>query len=189
MGLSSKNSQALETNLSFFFGQIFLVNSVQMSRYPSDPFDRIWEPDQSFAPFHASSSFKGPTGLSSFNNITENPPASVLQTARVLARKDGLSYTLSLDVLGDCYIILYFAGMLSLSPCFSVTINGEVKQSDYTVTSSEASTLYFTQKRISELNITFGKIKFNPQVNALEVYEILQIPPEASSTTGTTVLV
>uniref|UniRef100_A0A1J3ELI2 non-specific serine/threonine protein kinase n=3 Tax=Noccaea caerulescens TaxID=107243 RepID=A0A1J3ELI2_NOCCA len=152
-------------------------------QYPSDPFDRIWEPDQSFAPFHASSSFKRPTRLSSFNNITENPPASVLQTARVLARKDRLSYTLSLDVLGDYYIILYFAGILSLSPCFSVTINGKVKQSDYTVTSSEATTLYFTQKRISKLNITFGKIKFNPQVNALEVYEILQIPPEASSTT------
>lgn len=69
-----------------------------------------------------------------------------------------------------------------------MTINNEIKQSDYTVTSSEAGTLYFTQKRISNLNITLGKIKFNPQVNALEVYEILQIPPEASSTTGITSL-
>lgn len=157
-----------------------------MSRYPSDPFDRIWDPDQSFAPFHASSSF---TRFSSFNNITENPPASVLQTARVLARKDRLSYTLPLDTLGDYYIILYFAGILSLSPSFTVTINDEVKQSDYTVTSSEATTLYFTQKRINKLNITFGKTKFNPQVNALEVYEILQIPPGASSTTGTLCLI
>lgn len=152
-------------------------------RYPSDPFDRIWDPDQSFTPFHTSWNFNRLTRLSSFN-ITENPPDTVLQTARILARNDRLSYTLSLDTLGDYYIILYFAGILSLSPSFSVTINNEVKQSEHTVTSSEASALYFTQKRISKLNITFEKIKFNPQVNALEVYEILQIPPEASSTTG-----
>ncbi|CAN8265621.1 unnamed protein product [Cochlearia groenlandica] len=151
-------------------------------RYPSDPYDRIWDPDQSFAPFHASSSFNRLTRSSSFN-ITENPPASVLQTARILARKDSLSYTFSLNTIGDYYIILYFNGILSLSPSFNVTINDEVKQSDYTVTSSEASTLYFTPKRISKLNITFGKIKFNPQVNALEVYQILQVPLEASSTT------
>lgn len=153
-------------------------------RYPLDPFDRIWDPDQSFAPFHASSSFNRLTKLTSFN-ITENPPASVLQTARILDRKDSLSYMLSLHTLGDYYIILYFSGILSLSPSFSVMINGEVQRSDYTVTSSESGTLYFTQNRISTLNITLGKIKFNPQVNALEVYEILQIPPEASSTTGT----
>ncbi|BAB09427.1 receptor protein kinase-like protein [Arabidopsis thaliana] len=151
-------------------------------RYPSDPFDRIWDPDQSYSPFHASWSFNGLTKLNSFN-ITENPPASVLKTARILARKESLSYTLSLHTPGDYYIILYFAGILSLSPSFSVTINDEVKQSDYTVTSSEAGTLYFTQKGISKLNITLRKIKFNPQVSALEVYEILQIPPEASSTT------
>ncbi|KAL0889921.1 hypothetical protein Bca101_013904 [Brassica carinata] len=151
-------------------------------RYPSDPFDRIWDPDQRFTPFHTSWNFNRLTRLSSFN-ITEIPPDTVLQTARVLARKDRLSYILSLDTLGDYYIILYFAGIFSLSPSFSVTINNEVKQSDYTVTSSEASTLHFYQKRISKLNITFEKIKFNPQVNALEVYEILQVPPEASSTT------
>ncbi|XP_013644334.2 probable LRR receptor-like serine/threonine-protein kinase At5g48740 isoform X2 [Brassica napus] len=151
-------------------------------RYPSDPFDRIWDPDQSFAPFHTSWNFNRLARLSSFN-ITETPPDTVLQTARILARKEILSYTLSLDTLGGYYIILYFAGILSLSPSFSVTINNEVKQSEYTVTSSEASALYFTQKRISELNITFEKFKFNPQVNALEVFQILQIPPEASSTT------
>ncbi|KAL0737870.1 hypothetical protein Bca4012_014080 [Brassica carinata] len=156
-------------------------------RYPSDPFDRIWDPDQRFTPFHTSWNFNRLTRLSSFN-ITEIPPDTVLQTARVLARKDRLSYILSLDTLGDYYIILYFAGIFSLSPSFSVTINNEVKQSDYTVTSSEASTLHFYQKRISKLNITFEKIKFNPQVNALEVYEILQVPPEASSTTALKVI-
>ncbi|CAH8299401.1 unnamed protein product [Eruca vesicaria subsp. sativa] len=178
-----KNS--LESSTKVILRRSYRINSGYTNgtiRYPADPFDRIWEPDQSFTPFHTSWSFNRLTRLSSLN-ITENPPDSVLQTARILARKDRLSYTLSLVTLGDYYIILYFAGILSLSPSFSVTINNEVKQSEYTVTSSEASTLYFTQKRISNLNITFEKIKFNPQVNALEVYEILQIPSEASSTT------
>ncbi|CAH2044728.1 unnamed protein product, partial [Thlaspi arvense] len=180
---SYRNS--LESSSNIILRRSYRINSGYTNgtiRYPSDPFDRIWDPDQSFAPFHASSSLSTLTRFSS-SNITESPPASVLQTARVLSRKDSLSYTLSLDTLGDYYIILYFGGILSNSPSFSVTINNEVKHSDYTVTSSEAGTLYFTQKRISDLNITFEKIKFNPQVNALEVYEILQIPPEASSTT------
>ncbi|XP_010525278.1 PREDICTED: probable LRR receptor-like serine/threonine-protein kinase At5g48740, partial [Tarenaya hassleriana] len=151
-------------------------------RYPSDPFDRIWDPDQSFSPFHASSGFSMLTSLNSFN-ITENPPISVLQTARVLARKDSLTYSLSLDKPGDYYVILYFSGILPLSPSFDVIINDEVKQSDYTVTTSEASALYFTQKRTKKINITLKKIKFNPQVNAVEIYQILDIPPEASSTT------
>ncbi|CAH8278912.1 unnamed protein product [Arabidopsis lyrata] len=176
---------SLEGSPNIILRRSYRINSGYTNgtiRYPSDPFDRIWDPDQNFAPFHASWSFNGLTKLTSFN-ITENPPASVLQTARILARKDSLSYTLSLHTLGDYYIILYFAGILSLSPSFSVMINDEVKLSDYTVTSSEAGTLYFTQKRVSKLNITLGKIKFNPQVNALEVYEILQFPAEASSTT------
>ncbi|KAL0658378.1 hypothetical protein Bca4012_078963 [Brassica carinata] len=176
---------SLEDSPNVILRRSYRINSGYTNgtiRYPSDPFDRIWDSDQSFTPFHTSWNFNRLARLSSFN-ITENPPDTVLQTARILARKEILSYTLSLDTLGGYYVILYFAGILSLSPSFSVTINNEVKQSEYTVTSSEASALYFTQKRISELNITFEKIKFNPQVNALEVYEILQIPPEASSTT------
>ncbi|XP_019088804.1 PREDICTED: probable LRR receptor-like serine/threonine-protein kinase At5g48740 isoform X1 [Camelina sativa] len=176
---------SLEGSTNIILRRSYRINSGYTNgtiRYPLDPFDRIWDPDQSFAPSHASSTFSRLTKLTSFN-ITENPPASVLQTARILARTDSLSYKLPLHTLGDYYIVLYFSGILSLSPSFSVMINGEVKQSDYTVTSSEAKTLYFTQNRISTLNITLGKIKFSPQVNALEVYQILQIPPEASSTT------
>ena len=183
MGLSGMSSLSGSLNMIFLVGVELTRWIILNGRYPSDPFDRIWDPDQSFAPFHTSWNFNRLARLSSFN-ITETPPDTVLQTARILARKEILSYTLSLDTLGGYYIILYFAGILSLSPSFSVTINNEVKQSEYTVTSSEASALYFTQKRISELNITFEKFKFNPQVNALEVYQILQIPPEASSTTG-----
>ncbi|KAL1207445.1 putative LRR receptor-like serine/threonine-protein kinase [Cardamine amara subsp. amara] len=176
---------SLEGSSNIILRRSYRINSGYTNgtiRYPSDPYDRIWDPDQNFAPFHGSSSFNRLTKLTSYN-ITENPPASVLETARILDSKDSLSYTLSLNTLGDYYIILYFAGILPLSASFDVTINNEVKQYDYSVTSSEVGSLYFTQKRISNLNITLGKIKFNPQVNALEVYEILQIPPEASSTT------
>ncbi|XP_062020434.1 probable LRR receptor-like serine/threonine-protein kinase At5g48740 [Rosa rugosa] len=153
-------------------------------RYPLDPYDRIWDADQSFAPFHVSTGFK--TQLITFNflGLKESLPADILQTARVLARRDALTYNLSLDTLADYYIVLYFAGILPVFPSFDILINGDVAQSNYTVRSSEVSALYFTQRGIKSLNITLKSISFYPQINAIEVYEILDIPEEASSTTG-----
>ena len=108
----------------------------------------------------------------------------MLQTARVLAREDVLHYNLPLDTLGDYYVVLYFAGILPVSASFDILINGDVQQSEFTIRTSEASTLYFTQKGITSLDIALRSIIFYPQINAFEVYEIVDIPPEASSTTG-----
>ncbi|TXG63986.1 hypothetical protein EZV62_010980 [Acer yangbiense] len=152
-------------------------------RYPEDPYDRIWDADEDYAPFHLSSGFNTLVNLTSSSSIQESPPAAVLQNARVLARKDALTYNFPLDMLGDYYIVLYFAGILPVSPTLSVLINGDVAESNYTVRSSESGALYLTRKGIKSLNITIKSISFNPQVNALEVYEIIEIPSEASSTT------
>lgn len=150
-----------------------------------DPYDRIWDVDQSFAPFHVSAGFK--TQLSfNFSALKEATPAAILQTARVLARRDVLTYNFPLDTLADYYIVLYFAGILPVFPSFDVLINSDVVQSNYTVRSSQVGTLYFTLRGTKSLNITLKSTSFYPQVNAIEVYEILDIPEEASSTTGTT---
>ncbi|XVE72758.1 hypothetical protein DITRI_Ditri11bG0064300 [Diplodiscus trichospermus] len=151
-------------------------------RYPVDPFDRIWDADQSYIPFHVSSAFDIILGFN-LSSQKESPPLDVLRTARVLAREDVLHYNLPLDTLGNYYIVLYFAGILPVSPSFDILINGNVQQSEFTVRTSEASTLYFTQKGITSLDIAFKSIRFYPQINAFEVYEIVDIPPEASSTT------
>ncbi|KAE8662366.1 putative LRR receptor-like serine/threonine-protein kinase [Hibiscus syriacus] len=151
-------------------------------RYPIDPFDRIWDVDQSYSPFHASPAFN--IGVSfNLSSQKESPPLDVLQTARVLAREDVFYYNLPLDKLGDYYIVLYFAGILPVSASFDILINGDVLLSDFTVRTSEASTLYFKQKGITSLDIALRSIIFYPQINALEVYEIVDIPPETSSTT------
>ncbi|XWS76097.1 hypothetical protein CRYUN_Cryun01aG0147800 [Craigia yunnanensis] len=151
-------------------------------RYPIDPFDRIWDADQSYTPFHVSPGFDI---LLSFNlsSQKESPPLDVLQTARVLAREDVLQYNLPLDTLGDYYIVLYFAGILPVSSSFDILINGDVQQSEFTIRTSESSTLYFTQKGITSLDIALRRIRFYPQINAFEIHEIIDIPPEASSTT------
>ncbi|CAL8177987.1 unnamed protein product [Prunus armeniaca] len=151
-------------------------------RYPLDPYDRIWDVDQSFAPFHVSAGFKTPLSFN-FSALKEAPPAAILQTARVLARRDVLTYNFPLDTLADYYIVLYFAGILPVFPSFDVLINGDVVQSNYTVRSSQVGTLYFTLRGTKSLNITLKSTSFYPQVNAIEVYEILDIPKEASSTT------
>lgn len=148
-----------------------------------DPHDRVWDADENYTPFHVSSGFNM---LHSFNlsSLPENPPLAVLQTARVLARRNALTYNLALDTLGDYYIVLYFAGILPLSPSFDIFINGDIAQSNYTVTMSEPSALHLTREGISSLNITLKSINFYPQINAIEVYEVVDIPLEASSTTG-----
>ncbi|KAG6657657.1 probable LRR receptor-like serine/threonine-protein kinase At5g48740 [Carya illinoinensis] len=151
-------------------------------RYPLDPYDRIWDADQNFMPFHVSVGF----AIQQYFNLSglgEDPPVAVLQTARVLARRNVLTYNLPLDTLGDYFIVLYFAGIFPVSPSFDVVINGDVIQSNYTIKISDVSALYFTQKEIKSLNLTLKSISYYPQVNGIEVYEIVGIPQEASSTT------
>ncbi|MBA0822031.1 hypothetical protein Goarm_018851 [Gossypium armourianum] len=152
-------------------------------RYPVDPFDRIWDADQSYTPFHSSPGFNIPLSFN-LSSLKESPPLDVLQTARVLTRQDVLHYNLPLDKLGDYYIVLYFASILPVSASFDILINGDVELSEFTIRTSEASTLYFKQKGIINLDIALRSIIFYPQINALEVYEIVDIPPETSSTTG-----
>jgi hypothetical protein len=148
-----------------------------------DPYDRIWNGDRSFIPFHATTGFKIQSRFNQ-SNIVEKPPVSVLQTGRVLARRNMLAYNLPLEGLGDYYIILYFAGILPVFPSFDVFVNGDLVKSNYTIKMSETSVLYVTRKGISTLNITLRSINFYPQINAFEVYNMVDIPPEASSTTG-----
>ncbi|KAK3021663.1 hypothetical protein RJ639_046387, partial [Escallonia herrerae] len=151
-------------------------------RYPLDQYDRIWDGDQNFSPLHIATAF-GIQSTLNWLSLEESPPLTVLQTARVLARREDLTYTLPLDNLGDYYIVLYFAGLLPVSPTFDVLINGDIAQSNYTVNSWEVSALTFTWKGIKSLNVTLKSISFYPLVNAIEVYEIIDIPYESSSTT------
>lgn len=151
-------------------------------RYPLDPYDRIWDADQKFSPAQLSSGFNNqlPFNLS---NIQESPPAAVLQSARVLARKNILSYNFQLDKTGDYYAVLYFGGILPVSPSFDILANGDVVRSNYTVKSSEVSVLFFIRKGITSLNITLRNVSFYPLMNAIEIYESVDIPLECSTTT------
>ncbi|KAL2488173.1 putative LRR receptor-like serine/threonine-protein kinase [Forsythia ovata] len=151
-------------------------------RYPLDQYDRIWDADEDFSPYHVSSGFDVESTFN-LSTIKESPPTVVLQTARVLARWNNLIYKLPLDNQGDYHVVLYFAGILPVSPTFDLLINGDVVQSNYTVTRWEAGNLFFTIRGIKNLNITLQSISYYPLVNALEVYEILDIPLETSSTT------
>ncbi|KAK6163741.1 hypothetical protein DH2020_000605 [Rehmannia glutinosa] len=156
-------------------------------RYPLDPYDRIWDADEDYSPYHVSSGFDIQSNFS-LSNVKESPPTVILQTARVLARWNNLIYKLPLDNQGDYHVVLYFAGILPVGPTFDVLINGEVVRSNYTVMRWEADSLFFTVQGIKTLNITLKTISYYPLVNALEVYEILDIPLESSSTTALQVI-
>lgn len=153
------------------------------NRYPLDYHDRLWDADEGFSPSHLAAAFHIPVSFD-LTGIKENPPASVLQTARVLARKTALTYNFPLDKLGDYYVALYFAGIMPVSSSFDVLINGDVVHSDYTVEHGEVGSIFFMGKKIESLNITFRNNSFYPQVNGIEIYEVLEVPVECSTTTG-----
>ena len=94
-----------------------------------------------------------------------------------------LFYNLPLNTLANYYIVLYFAGIVPVSHSFDLLINGDVVQSNYTLNMPEVSSLYFTGKGFKSLNVTLKSITYYP-INAIEVYEIVDIPMEVSSTTG-----
>jgi len=153
------------------------------SRYPFDYYDRVWDVDRNFSPSRLSTGFKIPVPID-IMGIRENPPVEVLQTARVLVRRDVLTYLFQLDKFGDYYVMLYFAGIMPVSPTFDVVISGNVVSSNYGVKHGEASSIFFTAKGIDSLRIMFRNVSFYPQVNAIEVYEIVGIPMDCSTTTG-----
>ncbi|XP_077250440.1 leucine-rich repeat protein kinase family protein [Tasmannia lanceolata] len=151
-------------------------------RYPVDSYDRIWDADQKFSPVHLSSGFDIQLRLN-LSGISENPPVGILQSARVLARRNDLAYNFPLDKIGDYYIVLYFAGILPVSSSFDILVNGDVVKLNYSLKRLEASVLIFVQKSITSLSIMFRNVSFYPQVNAIEVYEFVEIPTESSTTT------
>lgn len=151
-------------------------------RYPLDRYDRIWDADKNFSPIRLATGFNSQLSFN-LSILNESPPIAVLQTARVLARRNILTYNFPIKNLGDYYIVLYFAGILRVSPTFDILINEELAQSNYTIKMSQVSALFFTRKAIKSLTITFKSTSSKPQVNAIEVYEIVDIPLETSSTT------
>lgn len=154
-----------------------------MIRYPLDQYDRVWDADEDFSPSHLSMALYTKYDLNT-SSINEVPPMVVVQTARLLERRNLLTYDLPLDELGSYYVVLYFAGIVPVSSRFDILANGGIIQSNYSVISRNSTVFYFTMEQIRGLNITLQNISFFPLINAIEVFEIVDIPPETSSTTG-----
>lgn len=119
-----------------------------------------------------------------FSELKENPPLAVLQTARVLARRNVLSYRFPLKKLGNYNLVIYFAGVLPVSSSFDVLVNGNVVNLDYHVRHAEVSSIVYLAKTIDRLKLSFRNVSFYPQVNGIEIYEVVNIPPECPATTG-----
>ncbi|CAH9074315.1 unnamed protein product [Cuscuta epithymum] len=177
-------SSGLGGTLNKLLRKCYRINSGYNAalRYPVDQYDRIWEADEDFTPSHVSSGFDIQEYVNG-TGLNENPPPAVLQTARVLARWRDLTYTFPLDHQGDYYIVIYFAGILPLSPAFDVLINGDVFWSNYTVKRWEVSSLVFTVTGNTSLSVSLRTIDYYPLLNGVEIYEVLDIPWETSSTT------
>ncbi|KAJ3671772.1 hypothetical protein LUZ60_007851 [Juncus effusus] len=152
------------------------------TRFPFDYYDRIWDPDERFSPSLLSAGFKIQTPLN-FSDVNEKPPVLVLQTARVLARKNILNYNLPLGKVANYFLVLYFAGITPVSPTFDILINNNIVYLGYKVNHGQASSVSFNVKMVDFLKISFYNISFFPQINSIEIYEIIAIPSKCSPAT------
>ncbi|XVF76516.1 hypothetical protein PTKIN_Ptkin13bG0272100 [Pterospermum kingtungense] len=96
------------------------LNVVSRTRYPDDPFDRIWESDSvrkaNYLVDVAPGTEKVSTKKSIDTSSSERPPEKVMQTA-VVGRNGTLSYRLNLDgFLGNGWAVTYFAEIEDLAP-------------------------------------------------------------------------
>ncbi|KAJ4751952.1 Leucine-rich repeat protein kinase family protein [Rhynchospora pubera] len=182
--------RAYSSNLDGFGGSLlrkrFRINCgyghKKSLRYPFDYYDRVWDPDKKFSPSLLTAGFKIQKSLD-VASINERPPVSILQTARVLARKSVMTYKFPLREPGNYYLVLYFAGITPVSSTFDILINNNVASSGYTVQHGQASSLAFTMKMVDRVHVSFRNISFYPQVNAIEIYEIINMPAECSAST------
>lgn len=149
--------------------------TAKILRYPVDSYDRIWDVDRNFSPSHLTVGFDIPVKINS-SGVPESPPDAVLQSARILVRTDTLSYNFQLDEEANYLVIAYFARILPVQSSFHVLVNGDILATNYTLQSSETGAVSSISNNISVINITIHNVSFHPQINALEVYQIADIP-------------
>lgn len=118
------------------------------------------------------------------SGVPERPPDAVLQSVRILVRKDTLSYKFQLDEEANYLVIAYFARILPVKSSFHVLVNGDILTSNYTLQSSETCTISSISNNTSVINITIQNVSSHPQINALEVYQIADIPLGSSQSQG-----
>ncbi|GLJ07608.1 hypothetical protein SUGI_0070710 [Cryptomeria japonica] len=159
--------------------KMFRINcgyTTKMLRYPADSYDRIWDVDQNFAPRHLSKGFDIPVNINS-SGIPESPPDAVLQSARILVRTQNLFYNFHLSEKANYFVIAYFTKIVAVYSTFDVLLNGDIIKSNFTLQRGEAGrVLNSTHDSTTEINITIHNVSFHPQINALEVYQIADIP-------------
>ncbi|KAH9312395.1 hypothetical protein KI387_027430, partial [Taxus chinensis] len=155
-------------------------SAAKILRYPADSYDRIWDVDQNFSPRHLTTGFDIQVKINS-SGIPESPPDAVLQSARILVRTNNLFYNFQFNEKATYFVIAYFTKILAVYSTFNVLVNGDIIKYNYTLQSGEAGGIYHsTSDSTSEINITIHNVSFHPQINALEVYQIADIPVESS---------
>ena len=148
------------------------------SRYPSDDYDRIWEP------------VEGGDGLVKLTNdlhiidtsVPDQPPAAAFQYA-ITTSKPSVSISLGTDLPTDkvpIYIILYFTEMSQLTTSetrsFEIYIDGK-SESDPIVpaygTVTEMSITNITASSSTKISlVATADSTLPPLINAMEVYYV-----------------
>lgn len=154
---------------------------VDVSRYPDDPFDRVWEPcsnEPYWSELSTTSKVRSPFG--DFFQV----PSIVLQTAAVPVNSSELIFYLILpsgEVHLPYLIFMHFAELQSLpanvSRTFDIKLNGGLWYGAYKPTYLVADTVYTINPEVRDYyNFSLAATNTSalpPIINGLEIYSVM----------------
>lgn len=175
------------------------------SRYPDDPYDRIWNSDLEKRPNYLVGVAPGTERINTTKNINVNtreyPPVKVMQTA-VVGTKGDLSYRLNLeDFPANARAFAYFAEIESLGANETRKFKmAEPYMPDYSnavVNIAENANGSYTLYEPSYMNVTLDFVltfsfrktmdsNRGPLLNAIEISKYVQIGSKADEQDGKT---
>lgn len=155
-------------------------------RYPQDIYDRIWDPDQYYLDAVSTSTQSIRLNLNT-SAVPDDAPMTVLQSDRFNFYNQSLAYSFPLSQSTGNYLMnAYFGTLLNTTgPTMKVLINGgflveilgSPPYSSFESTAVQPATYWW--------NLTLSPISGAPQINGLELYEIVQLQSTTLQKDGT----
>ncbi|XP_024371320.1 probable LRR receptor-like serine/threonine-protein kinase At5g48740 isoform X5 [Physcomitrium patens] len=150
--------------------------AMKITRYPDDRYDRIWDPDHYYLDGSTTSTHSISRKLKT-SAVTDDCPLIVLQSNRFNYHNQTLSYSLPLSKPNGKYLMNAYFGELynTTGPTFIMTVNGAVLTTVVGWPPLSGAEFTATQAASSWWNISLLPVIGAPQINGLEVYEIIQL--------------
>ena len=154
-------------------------------RYPDDSCDRIWDSDQYYLDASTTSTHYVSYHLKTAA-VADDAPMTVLQSDRFNYHNQTLSYSFPLSQASGKYLMnAYFGELYNRSgPTFKVLVNDAFLMTVERLPPLSGAEFTVTQAAGWWWNISLLPVTGAPQINALEIFETLQLKHSSNAADG-----